>query len=402
MFLIICLIFLFVTFITYYKTKDYNIAVFNCLLWFILTVLVCIFDLPNNENAFVFVLLATVSFAFSYTMIKIKPVSKVNNNKAIKSKLSDDTQFKKINKYVVILNLINIVYLFNFLGFSFSTFTNISVLMTHMQHIAYMRYVDNAETLPLISRLINVLVYATCGYNGFFFAKTREKYCLMNLTGLLIQMALLNTKSILVFGLAFFVGGVLTSLRYFHIKIRIADLCKGFSAIVLFIIVFVLINYFRHAAKYNLYVELQKIMISYVVGPLSAFSIWYEYADESTLGLGANTFACIFRLFGLAEQTHGEFIYIGDLTTNVYTIFKHLINDFSKVGAILIFGLLGLFSRFIDSKVDRRDNYYVGISIVLFSLISVAFFSSIFRFTVNVLACLIIIFASFPVRLILK
>lgn len=405
MFLIIGLVFLAVIFITYHKTRDYNIAVINCALWFIFTMLVCILDLPKNENAFIFVLMASIAFAFSYVIMQAKPASimKNNDNWEIKGFLSDDSKFKRIHKYVFVLNIFNVIYLFNFLGFNIFTFANISVLMTHMQHIAYLRYVESVETLPLLSRLINVLVYATCGYDGFFFAKTREKYWLMNLVGLLMQMVMLNAKSVLVFGLAFFVGGVLTGLKYFHIRVKIVDLCKGFLAILLFIIFFVLINYFRHAAKYDIYTELQKIMFSYVVGPLSAFSIWYEYADESTMELGANTFTCVFRILGLIEQhTHGEFLYVGDLTTNVYTLFKHLVNDFSKVGTILIFSLLGFFSSIVDSKVARRDDFYVGISIVLFSLISVAFFSSLFRYTVNFLACLIILFASLPVRFVLK
>jgi len=217
-----------------------------------------------------------------------------------------------------------------------------------------------------------------------------------------MQTVLTNTKATLVFGLAFFVGGFFTGFSYFNKKINLKRIIIGTVIFGLVLFFSTLIDYFRHAGQIDIGTEFNKIISAYFVGPYSAFSIWFNNRPQSTLELGANTFSSIFRVLGITPQTHGEFVLINGVSTNVYTIFKHLINDYSIAGTIIISALIGWVSAVIDVKIRNNSRAYVGISIVIIATIIVAFFSSLYRYTVNVLASFLIIWATLPIKFTIK
>jgi len=165
------------------------------------------------------------------------------------------------------------------------------------------------------------------------------------------------------------------------------------------ITIVVLINYLRHRGIYSLYEELNTILVAYLIGPFSAFSIWFQNFHLNELGLGENTFSCIFRILGLKEQSHGEFIIINGQLTNVYTVFKHLIIDYSYFGTIIEMAVIGFIANIIDAYVISNNRKAVGFSISIVSFILVSFFSSIFRYTTNIVAIFIIIAFPFVLNL---
>ena len=270
--------------------------------------------------------------------------------------------------------------------------------MKKMNSISSARYSDNVESLPFVNRIINSIVYACCAYNGFFMSKRITKINCVNIVLILVQTIVTNTKATLIFGLAFLFAGYFVGMQYFDIKINIKKIIHIVIAIIFFLIFSVVINYLRHAGTLSLFEEFKKILVSYFIGPFSAFSAWFSKSNFKSLDLGANTFSCIFRLLGIQSQAHGEFVIINNEATNVYTIFKHLINDYSVLGTLIISNLLGLISFICDSKVINKKYNFIGMSIIIDATILLSFFSSIFRYTTNILASILILIFALPVK----
>lgn len=78
-------------------------------------------------------------------------------------------------------------------------------------------------------------------------------------------------------------------------------------------------------------------------GHISAFSAWFEltWNNPPAPSLGSQTLNGIFRLTGfrIAET---EYVDVDGISTNVFTLFKPPIGDFTLVGALLFFFVIGL------------------------------------------------------------
>ena len=176
-----------------------------------------------------------------------------------------------------------------------------------------------------------------------------------------------------------------------HKKIKFRYVIIVLSALAVMVLITAGINYLRHIGTRTYFMELQAILYSYFLGPYSAFSLWFPTYDGS-MELGANTFSCVFRWLGVRAQEHGQRL---DLTatsaTNVYTVFKHLLNDYSYVGTVMSTAILGVISGISMRNMGSGKESAVCVSIVINATILVCFFSSMFRYTTNLLACVMIL-----------
>ena len=130
---------------------------------------------------------------------------------------------------------------------------------------------------------------------------------------------------------------------------------------------------------------------AYFFGYLSAFTVWFENIDTflkpKTL---LSTFAGPMNLFGLLERKLGfyEPIIINDFaSTNIFTSFRGLINDFSLLGAVFVMFFFGfsfsIFRTFFhkESKIEIERNFTtlsIFYSFTIYSpLISIFHYNSI-------------------------
>ena len=92
-------------------------------------------------------------------------------------------------------------------------------------------------------------------------------------------------------------------------------------------------------------VEGQKLS-NYIFGPPAAFAEWYAHFDSSPALWGARTFAGEFDLLHLKARVIGTYMdktnIVGTESTNVYTLFRGLIEDFTGYGATLSAILIGV------------------------------------------------------------
>ena len=381
-------------------------VVFNAI-WFFLSFAACVLHLPKSIDAFSFILLCSSIFTIMYILVSSLqdyrlPCISVNCGLSQAEKKCEK-EIPYWNTAVICLNVIGVVVLFNSLGFSASSFRSVENLMNSMNAVSKARYSGNEEILPVFNRIVNAIVYATCGYNGFFYVINKRKAHFINLLLVMFQTVLTNTKATLVFGMAFWIAGYLTGLRYLKEKINHKKLFYGIVLLAGLLVFFTGVNFFRHKGTMDVAVEFKRIMISYLIGPFSALNIWLESLYDYSIELGANTFSCLFRVLGIKAQEHGEFVMVyDDLSTNVFTVFKHLLRDYSFLGTYLLMLFTGLICAIVDYKISRKQYSFVGVSIVLYTSIIVAFFSSLYRYTTNLLACILIIVLFLPYRIVVK
>lgn len=116
---------------------------------------------------------------------------------------------------------------------------------------------------------------------------------------------------------------------------------------------------------------------------------WYE----SKHTLGAMTFMGIANQLGLAERKPGvyrDFEKFGrlnkSLQTNVYTIFRQLIDDFGMVGALVFLFVIGFLSAKAIVLIQRRKMVFICQSflIAVYSYVLWGFVTSFWAYTTNI------------------
>lgn len=393
MFFIFCSLFVFISYFIFSIEKRVSLPLLFSLEWTFLSISVCLLDWPRDETAFFFVFVNVLFFALPHVLLPQVKVASIANDFVLEKK---EDRFVKVDRYVIILNAASVFYLAHKFGFSAGSFDDAESLMTQMNSISSSRYSGGDYYLPIFNRLVNTLVYAACGLEGYFICRKKNKLFFLNLLLLMGQTIITNTKATIVFGLAFWMGGYLTGYHFFDKKIAIKKVLLVLSAIIGFLAFTIVVNYYRHLGSFTLKEEMEKVLTAYVIGPYSAFSMWFSSNPRPPLDMGMNTFSCVFQWMGVSQHQNGEFISSDDVVTNVYTIFKHLINDYSYVGAVVFIGFVGLLAAISERKISQKSFPDVGISIVITSMVLVSFFSSLFRYSTNLIACIIIIcFTSF-------
>jgi oligosaccharide repeat unit polymerase len=112
---------------------------------------------------------------------------------------------------------------------------------------------------------------------------------------------------------------------------------------------------------------------NYILGPPAAFSSWYAHFDSSPPVLGARTFAGEFDLLHLKSRTVGTYLdksnVIGTESTNVYTLFRGLIEDYTEFGAAFAAVFVGFQGGWIycaRHKNVRRSIFWLSMFFAIF------------------------------------
>jgi oligosaccharide repeat unit polymerase len=100
-------------------------------------------------------------------------------------------------------------------------------------------------------------------------------------------------------------------------------------------------------------------LTDYMFGSPAAFAEWYAHTDVSGAEWGARTFANEFDMLHLKTRIVGRYLetsnVLGTETTNVYTFFRGLIEDFTAAGAALVAAWIGGCAGWIYSRRSRNS-----------------------------------------------
>ncbi len=206
---------------------------------------------------------------------------------------------------------------------------------------------------------------------GILFACSRKRLdrliAVLTLVPSVAYGALTGARAAIILGLTCWIGGYVASLcvrSYASLAMFSAKrLALVLLAAVSMVYMFASIDAVRDTSwtqAFSPVVNQQKVN-DYMFGSPAAFANWYAHADDSDPEWGYRTFSGEFDLLHLKKRVVGKYTgmsnVVGTAVTNIYTLFRDLIEDFTVPGAtvisIVIGGLAGWTYRLRSSNVQR-------------------------------------------------
>lgn len=302
----------------------------------------------------------------------------------------------------VMLGLVGVLIMFQSTGYSVQVLGRTEELTEMAGQLSVERYHQGYD-MPVISRILMAFAFAGCGLGGIFFAyRTRRLdivFALASFAPVLITTLALTTRTTTLMAGVFWLGGYLAgqvSRHGFTAKLftpgRLTTAITGIAAMAFL----ALIAQTLRAGK----MSLDDLTASYertatiFFGHLGALSAWLQTGTSSSYSFGAYTFGGIFDQLGLKSRELGIF---GDSIevapgqfTNVYTVFRCLIEDFSFAGAALALFLIGLLAGHAYVRVANRQQRTLWVLITFYVFTLWSHVTSILNYNSILLAIAII------------
>jgi oligosaccharide repeat unit polymerase len=374
--------------------------------WFIFTItpLVVLINIPINPLAILYILV--VIFAFSLSAIPFDWKFALKQNK---------------EKMLTILPMLDsrlIVLCFYFsIGASF-IFSSYSVISNGFEIESFRTDFIGTSALYAAKRGNEDVEYGILGTLSIFFTyfsavlggminffKKRGRvsllYFLLAVAPSLFAMLTQSSKLIFFVAVIFYLSSSLLMRVYAdkHFLFTFKDVSKV-AGISLFLFPLLIIAFFSRQGFSSIdnYDDALKILIptinSYLFGSLYAFSDFFSYyiGMESVsnynieyYNLGYYSFKSIFDTFGGSKvfppgYYTDFYMYEDHLATNIYSVFRGLIQDFGTIGTIVFMYVFGLFFHFFfyTLLMVKRSWFASSIFIMFFSFLGLSFLFNIF------------------------
>ncbi len=225
-----------------------------------------------------------------------------------------------------------------------------------------------------IDRILRVFIYAGGFFGGALFTQTtlgrKRILAFLPFIPAILFAFLLTTRAWVFYTAICWLGSYLSIRLMLYGQMRLftrKHLLISSVAIPLLFIFFIAVQMLRKGKiGWGLLPEIlhNDLSVSFF-GYLGAFSIWIKQAKDVAVSLGVYTFAGVFNLLGLHKREMGlftEYVEIADgRITNVYTMFRGLIQDFTFPGSLLILFLVGFIAGRAYARVASGNIRFVSI-----------------------------------------
>lgn len=218
---------------------------------------------------------------------------------------------------------------------------------------ALLRYDEAFEPWPV--RLLVMWLHPAGLLGGVLFACSRRRFdgaiAVATLLPAVAYGILTAARAAILLGLTCWIGAFIATLCIRnHGKLALFT-AKRFVLLLLaaacMLGMFASINAVRDSSwQQTLVFQAEESQLSdYMFGSPAAFANWYAHSDASGVEWGARTFANAFDLLHLKTRIIGRYTetsnLLGTERTNIYTLFRGLIEDFSAFGAAVIAACMG-------------------------------------------------------------
>lgn len=251
---------------------------------------------------------------------------------------------------------------------------------------------NGGEKSSILSKVSLIFLYAYPVLTGYYYQKLKNKlYSVIGLLLILYVSLLLGTKAVFMTSCVLWGSGWLVAFIERNRVVETRNLLKYLS-VGIFIIFFLLIGMFVRiyggsscTVKLALSV-MHDIFANYAFAHLLAFDHWFAGFTWEVFTGGQYTFFGIFNTLGLANREIGIFrdvLYIGSLHTNVYTVFRSIVTDFSPIGGLLFMALLGFIASYAYKKVrfsKESEPLAVTVLVMVYAFILWSFVTSVFAY----------------------
>ncbi len=362
--------------------------------WFIFTFfpLIALFDAPVNPLSILYILFCASAFSLSALPFNWKRAFKDNKKKNFENDAKFHSKFMRISFYVASILAI-VVTIISATSNGFSIYSMIFNLLEVSGKYALLRG-QGLLNYGIWGKLSVILTYITPVLGGFIYHGIKRRWrkfvvMLVAFVPSLFVMLTQSTKLTLFLAIGFFCAAVLVRKIYSGQFKLMGNVFFGRTIKYIFILLPLLVISFlsrgysdSNSANEDLH-RVVKAFCSYIFGHIYAFSDWFSHYLGEKSGssyvdhfhaYGNYTFQSIYNIFGngltFPPNIYSEnFFYKNLIVTNLYTVFRGLIYDFSGIGAIFFIFVAGLVIHFffyllLDSRNSRAACVVLIISFV--------------------------------------
>lgn len=352
-------------------------AVFYSLLWSIYTIIpIFIFGITSFSVVyFGWMTLSVLAVVLGALIVEVPlaklRVSKTKYDKSEKDIYHLDMRFNgALLKMYICIGLLSFILYLSRNGYSLTDLFNLSGLLELNASSAYNRYYGTGGG-AFYDKFLLPFIYLAPAVGGMMvvFDKSlkSKRLSAMSLFPLLLNLVVTNTKAGLIIGIiTWFSSWVVTSIAFNgKPQVNFKLIYKSFVTFIFIIMIFIFSMLARIGSFTGevLLIVLNKFQI-YLFGYSVSFSTWLDSLYNSNMKylLGERTFGGLFDLLGLGERLQGvykDIIYFKKGSTNIFTMHRGLIEDYSLFGAILFFLIIGFTSSFIYRKLTFSKPIYI-------------------------------------------
>ena len=276
-------------------------------------------------------------------------------------------------------------------GFSLSNILNLDDLMDMNHEMAEDRYASDLNSSP-IDRVFSFFIYLAplCGGTFYHFLKGKKWFSVISILPGLFTALTAGAKMGFITSVELWLTGFIMGSLFTGTKLKMKRSFVGLAlGAVAFIAVLLLSMMFRIG---EVSVEVFQIvtdkMVIYAIGSVPAFDQWFDTNafHLSSWSFGAKTFYGISNAIGLMKREGGVYsdlavVSVMGGSTNVFTIFRALIEDFGVIGSIMFSFVVGAFNQLLFNTL-RAKRY----PLLCGSLLAASYFYILWSFVISIFA----------------
>lgn len=268
--------------------------------------------------------------------------------------------------------LVNPVYSIVQHGFSLRALLDMRELLEMNKGISEDRYAG-AEVHDMFGQFFLIFCYAAPLIGGFCYRQvgrlTKTVCVLTLLPGMVIALTQAMKMGMITGFVLWFAGYLVCSFSYgLPLKIRPKKVASFFAILLGFFAVLFFSMVFRTGeVSERTILDISEKFVTYALGHFHCFDIWYTSYEPWNNSFGTKTFMGISNVLGLEERTQGvyaEFHQIGQNgyygISNIFTIFRSLIEDFGEVGTVVVMLLMGALTKLSQKDLESGNCVFLN------------------------------------------
>lgn len=376
---------------------------FFALYWFIFTVIPLIGapEYPVCPSGIYWILISSLAVCSgSLLCMGVDPRKRIHPASGVKKGLNVPSLNCLIILSTIIGTMVPVSILFsegylNLSLFSMESIRNIA------RRFSIMRYAEGYSP-PLLSRILTVWIYigALLGGIRYLGAKTRKERLISFLPFVpaLLMTVILTTKVSMLFAVILFSGAAITVKTYMdNGRSNLSFLFKPalYSSLILFPLVFIA-DILRGGKTDWMFGPVWEHLKPYFFGHLAVFTTWFEtnWVQNIDPQIGAFSLAGLFNMLGIhprAQGLYSDVTSLDMLNSNVYTMFRGLIQDFTLLGSLFALFAFGMISGVAYNRVARGEILFVPLLACFYIVTAWSFVVSVLNYN-SILFALIFLF----------
>jgi oligosaccharide repeat unit polymerase len=245
-------------------------------------------------------------------------------------------------KVCCVLGLVAFLYQISLYGFNLSNFTSLDSLASMNNAVAVSRYSGNS-TVNGLSQILLIFVYASpaCGGFAFIYAEkaTQKLWAAITMLPSVLMVLFTNTKAVLIGATIIWISTYLISYFLKHKHAPVIKLKHFLIVLVIFMVFFGFLFFsmilrMGEISSRTIGMAQRKLSI-YAFGSVQSFDWWCANAYDADFKFGTSTYLGIANILGLAKKTQGVYSSFLGTSSNVFTAFRGIIEDFGFLLGIL-------------------------------------------------------------------